>query len=117
MSRFLRNESNDKILKEDGDGILLVGPNVFYITSGLPAIDYLDSPPSGDNKYFITAGLIADDYVIPIVVSFIPCNNMSTFWNILANWNIPRPIITGRERKKSTINWGIFKPLFRPRRR
>ena len=34
----------------------------FYITAGLPAIDWLESPPSGDNQFYITAGLAAGDY-------------------------------------------------------
>ena len=33
-----------------------------YITAGLPAIDYDDSPPTGDNVFLITAGLVANDY-------------------------------------------------------
>lgn len=37
----------------------------FYITAGLPAIDYDDSPPTGDNIFLITAGLPANDYTPP----------------------------------------------------
>ncbi len=36
--------------------------NEFYITAGLIAIDYNDSPPTGDNIFLITAGLVANDY-------------------------------------------------------
>jgi len=36
--------------------------NEFYITAGLPTIDYNDSPPTGDNIFLITAGLVANDY-------------------------------------------------------
>jgi hypothetical protein len=36
--------------------------NEFYITAGLIAIDYNDSPPAGDNIFLITAGLVANDY-------------------------------------------------------
>lgn len=36
--------------------------HTYYLTAGLPAIDYNDSPPSGDHVYLMTAGLVANDY-------------------------------------------------------
>jgi len=35
--------------------------NEFYITAGLPAIDYDNDPPAS-NAFYITAGLVANDY-------------------------------------------------------
>jgi hypothetical protein len=39
--------------------------NEFYITAGLPAIDYNDIGSVGTNAFFITAGLVANDYTPP----------------------------------------------------
>ena len=36
--------------------------NEYYITAGLPAIDYNDNPPAVANSFYITAGLVANDY-------------------------------------------------------
>lgn len=39
--------------------------NEFYITAGLPAIDYNDIGSVGTNAFYITAGLVANDYTPP----------------------------------------------------
>lgn len=36
--------------------------NEYYITAGLPAIDYNDIGSVGTNAFYITAGLVANDY-------------------------------------------------------
>jgi len=39
--------------------------NEFYITAGLPAIDYNDIATVATNAFYITAGLPANDYTPP----------------------------------------------------
>lgn len=47
--------------------------NEFYITAGLPAIDYADIATVATNAFYITAGLPANDYTpaagLPIPVA------------------------------------------------